>query len=204
MTVTAVEPRRKGLSALYIDGEFAMKLNTQTLAEYRISAGSPISDEELRELIDASDFSRAKERALWLLSYRDHTSGELKDKLLKDYPEDIADRVIERMQELSLLDDERVARKYAEELHQKHHSEKDIVYRLIGKGIPKEDAALIADELSIDPVAEICALIEKKHLKNLSDEKGLRRVFSSLQRAGFRYGDIKTALRKFTDADTDY
>ena len=64
MTVTAVEPRRKGLSALYIDGEFAMKLNTQTLAEYRISAGSPISDEELRELIDASDFSRAKERAL--------------------------------------------------------------------------------------------------------------------------------------------
>ena len=31
MVVTAVEPRRKSFSALYIDGEFAMKLDTETL-----------------------------------------------------------------------------------------------------------------------------------------------------------------------------
>ncbi len=28
MRITAIEPRRKGLSAVYIDGEFAMKLDT--------------------------------------------------------------------------------------------------------------------------------------------------------------------------------
>ena len=33
MRITAIEPRRKGLSAVYIDGEFAMKLDTQTLLD---------------------------------------------------------------------------------------------------------------------------------------------------------------------------
>ncbi len=33
MRITAIEPRRKGLSAVYIDGEFAMKLDTQTLQQ---------------------------------------------------------------------------------------------------------------------------------------------------------------------------
>ncbi len=203
MIVTAVEPRKKALSALYIDGEFAMKLDTQTLAEYRISAGKEISDEELKELIDASDFRRAKERALWLLSYRDHTTGELLEKLKKDFPEAACEKAIARMQELSLIDDRRVAKKYAEELHRKHHSEKDIIFRLSAKGIDKEEARLIVEELSIDPVSEICALVEKKHLKNLNDEKGLRRTYASLQRGGFKYSDIKTALREFTDADLD-
>ena len=39
MVVTAVEPRRKSFSALYIDGEFAMKLDTETLLANHIRAG---------------------------------------------------------------------------------------------------------------------------------------------------------------------
>ena len=45
MRITAIEPRRKGLSAVYIDGEFAMKLDTQTLLENRADVGREISDE---------------------------------------------------------------------------------------------------------------------------------------------------------------
>lgn len=204
MLITAIEPRRKGLSALYIDGEFSVKLDTQTLAEHRINPGKEITDEELKELIDASDFSRAKNRALWLLSYRDHTTGELFEKLRKDFPLEICEKTILRMQELSLLDDMRVARKYAEELHSKHHSERDILQRLTNKGIPKEDAQLIAEGLCIDPQEEIRALLEKKYVRNLSDEKGLRRTFSALERAGFRYSDIRSVLSEFTEDSEFY
>ena len=31
MTVTAIEPKKKGLCALYIDGEFAFKVDTETV-----------------------------------------------------------------------------------------------------------------------------------------------------------------------------
>ena len=73
MLVTAVEPRRKALSALYIDGEFAMKLDTETLLINHIKAGVEISDEQLHQLIEDSNNKRAKEKALWLISYRDHS-----------------------------------------------------------------------------------------------------------------------------------
>ena len=46
MVVTAVEPRRKSFSALYIDGEFAMKLDTETLLANHIRAGVEIDDED--------------------------------------------------------------------------------------------------------------------------------------------------------------
>ncbi len=81
MRITAIEPRRKGLSAVYIDGEFAMKLDTQTLLENRADVGREISDEELKKLIELSNERRAKEKALWLISYRSHSKKELKEKI---------------------------------------------------------------------------------------------------------------------------
>ncbi len=198
MIVTAVEPRRKSLSALYIDGEFALKLDTAILLKNRIVAGIEITDEELFELIKESDFHRAKEKAMWLISYRDHTCGELMEKLKRDFSEEASEAAVTKMVELRLMDDEAVARRYAAELHNvKHLSPKSIKYKLLGKGIDKDLAESIVDELEIDPIEEIKILIEKKYLKNLSDEKGIRRTFSALGRAGYHYGDIKAAMAPF-------
>ncbi|MBQ2944387.1 MAG: regulatory protein RecX [Ruminococcus sp.] len=201
MTVTAVEPRRKSLSALYIDGEYAMKLDTQTLLENRISAGVELTDEDLRTLIELSDTRRAKEKALWLISYRDHSSKELYDKLRRDFSENAARKALERMQELRLIDDEAFARRYAAELHSKHQSPSTIRYKLIQKGIEKEIAEEIIDSLDIKPQAEIEALIEKKYARSLSDEKGVRRTVAALQRAGYRYSDIKSVLNEYISED---
>lgn len=73
MIVTAIEPRRKSLSAIFIDGEYALKLDTETVIAERLKIGEEIDDERLHELIKASDTKRAKEKALWLISYRDHS-----------------------------------------------------------------------------------------------------------------------------------
>ena len=51
MLITAIEPRRKGLSALYLDGEFAVSLDTQTLLENRFDVGREVSDCELKDII---------------------------------------------------------------------------------------------------------------------------------------------------------
>lgn len=201
MTVTAVEPRRKSMSALYIDGEYAMKLDTQTLLENRISAGVEIDDEDLHRLIELSNLRRAKEKALWLISYRDHSSKELYDKLRRDYSEDSAQKALERMQELGLINDEAFANRYALELHAKHQSPSTIRYKLIEKGIDRDTAEEIVESLEIDPAQEISALIEKKYARNLSDEKGVKRTVAALQRAGYRYSDIKSVLSAYIQED---
>lgn len=201
MIVTAVEPRRKSLSALYIDGEFAMKLDTQTLLERRITAGVELSDEDLHSLIEQSDTRRAKEKAMWLISYRDHSSKELYDKLRRDFGEDASQKALLRMQELGLINDEAFAKRYASELHSKHQSPSSIRYKLMQKGIDKEAAEEIVSSLEIDPQAEIEALIIKKYSRSLSDEKGVRRTVAALQRAGYRYSDIKSVLNEYIQED---
>ena len=52
MLITAIEPRRKAMSALYIDGEFVMNLDTRTLIENRFDVGREIDDDDLHEIIN--------------------------------------------------------------------------------------------------------------------------------------------------------
>ena len=85
MIITDIVPKRKKLSAIYIDGEFALKLDTETVLISKFSTGSEITDEELKKLIEKSNEKRAKEKALWLISYRDHSKKELQDKLKRMY-----------------------------------------------------------------------------------------------------------------------
>ena len=80
MLITAVEPRRKAMCALYIDGEYVMNLDARTVIENRFDVGREIDDEELHEIIRLSNERRAKETALWLISYRDHSKKELTEK----------------------------------------------------------------------------------------------------------------------------
>ncbi len=204
MIITDIVQKRKRLSALYIDGEFAMKLDTETLLASRFSLGSEITDEELKELIDQSNEKRAKEKALWLISYRDHSKKELTEKVRKTSDDDSARKAVERMEELGLVDDEKFARRYAEELiFTKHLSIKGARYKLTEKGIDRELADEILEELDPDPREHIRIIIERKYKTALSDEKGRRRCVAALQRMGYSWSDINAVFGEYNE-ETEY
>lgn len=202
MTITDITPKRKGLSAIYIDGEFALKLDTETVLASRFSAGSEITDEELKSLIDSSNEKRAKERALWLISYRDHSKKELEEKVRRASDDDSARKAVERMEELGLVNDEKFARRYAEELiNVKHLSVRGARYKLTEKGIDRDLADSILEELDPDPREHIQIIIDKKYSRALSDEKGKRRCISALQRMGYSWSDINAVLGEYSEDD---
>lgn len=204
MQITAIEPRRKGLSALYIDGEFAMKLDTEILLAHRFDVGREITDEQLHECVLASNQKRCKDKAMWLISFRDHSRKELIDKLKKDYPEDVAEAAVDRMEELGLVDDSRYARRYTADLiNLKHLSERGIRQKLYEKGIDRDLIDEILEETEVDEYEQIRTIIEKKYARNLGDEKIRRRATAALQRLGFSYGSIKIILSEYTDIE-DY
>lgn len=203
MLITALEPRRKSLCAVFIDGEFAMNLDMETILSARIDVGCELSDEELKELIDRSNEKRAKEKALWLISYRDHSKKELIDKIKRTADADSAQKAADRLEELGLISDENFARRYARELIQtKHLSVSGAKYKLQQKGIDKELVQSVLDDLAPDPREHIRAVIEKKYSKNINDEKGLRRCINGLQRLGYRYTDIKAVLSEYTEDES--
>lgn len=200
MQITAIEPRRKGLSALYIDGEFALKLDAEVLIALRFDVGREITDEELHECIEASQLKRCKDKAMWLISYRDHSRKELIDKLRRDYSEESCIKTADRLGELGLIDDSRFAKRYTADLiNIKHLSERGIRQKLREKGIDRDLIDEVVDELSIDEEEQIRAIIEKKYARVLSDEKGQRRAANALARLGFSYQDIKSVMSEYIE-----
>lgn len=199
MLITAIEPRRKALSALYIDGEFVMNLDTRTLIENRFDVGREIDDGDLKEIIALSNERRAKEKALWLISYRDHSKKELKEKIQRTCDEASAEKAVERMEELGLVNDESFARQYARKLiFQKKMAKRAAVYEMSRKGIDKETAEAVLDKIDVDYREQIRVIIEKKY-KNITDEKIKRRAVAALQRLGYGWDDIRAVLDEYSN-----
>ena len=204
MLVTALEPRRKRLTALFLDGELAAKLDSETLLQSGLRIGMELDDEELHQLIQRSDAHRAQEKALYLLEHRSHSKKELADKISRTAGRETAERAAERMEELGLVNDAQYARNLAEELLQrKRFAARRAEYELLQKGIDRALAQEIVEELAPEPEESLRFLLERKYQRSLSDEKGRRRVFAALQRLGYSGEDIRTALRDYIDYENE-
>lgn len=199
MQITAIEPRKKGLCALYIDGEPAFKLDTEVVLAHRFDVGREITDEQLHACVTDSDRKRCKDKAMWLISYRDHSRKELIEKLRRDYSAESAEAAVGRLEELGLVDDGRYARRYAADLvNLKGLSGRGVREKLREKGIDRDLIDEVMDELEIDEDAQIRAILQKKY-PDLSDEKTRRRAVAALQRMGYGYSDIKSAMGEYVE-----
>lgn len=198
MEITAIEPRRKGFSQLYIDGEAAVKVDTEVLIISGFKAGSKITDDELYELIQSSDKRRASEKALYLLEHRNHSKKELEEKIARTAASrEAAKAAAERMEEIGLVNDEQFARDYARELFErKKFGASRVKQELYRKGIDKEIIAVVIEEYDeIDTASMIKEILEKKYPHYADDEKIMRRAVAALQRYGYKYGDIRQAMK---------
>ena len=198
MTITAIEPRRRQMCALFIDGEYVMNLDAQTLIENRFDVGREIDDDELKEIIEKSNERRAKDKALWLISYRSHSKKELFDKLRRDFDEDSAQKAVDRMQELGLINDGEFAKAYARKLvYGKKMSLRAAELELHRKGIDEITAEQALSDLEYDAQTQIIEFISKKY-RNIEDEKVRRRAVAALQRKGYGWDDIKQAIESMS------
>ena len=202
MTLSAAEPRKRGLVALFLDGEYAVSVDAETFALSGLRPGAELSDERLHELILKSDARRAREKALSLLTHRAHSKKELTEKVGRAVSREAAEAAASRLEELGLLDDESYARQLAAELFSRRgYSGARVRLELMRRGIARELADAAAAEYEPDPAGAIREIIRKKYARALGDEKGRRRAAAALQRLGYRWEDIRSALRGFADGE---
>lgn len=206
MELTAIEPRRHRLVQLFLDGEPAVKLDAVTAQEERLRVGMELDDEQLHALLQKSAAARAKEKALYLLEHRPHAKRELERKLSRTVSEDAARAAAGRMEELGLVDDEDYARRLAQELARKGYAAPRAAQELARRGVDRDLARSAAQEAVSDPGEALRALIARKYARRLGDEKGRRQTVAALQRLGYRWDEIRSALREFDalpEADAD-
>ncbi len=200
MEITAIEPRRHRLSQLYLDGEAAVRVDTETLIKSGWKPGMEITDEELHALLEASEERRAREKALYLLEYRSHSKKELADKISRTTSREAAEAAVEKMEELGLMNDESYARQLASSLlERKGYGVRRARQELLHKGIDRELVEEILLETAPDPEEKLREIVERKYQRQLQDEKGYRRTVAALQRLGYGWEDIKSVVEEFRE-----
>ena len=204
MRIDRIGKTKQGRFALFDENdEFLFSVDDETLVKNRLKEGAVLDAASLSALKEQSDLRKAKDKALSLLSLRDHASGELYEKLCQKFDEHTAAAAVAEMRRLDLLDDERFARHRAKYLAGQNRSAREIRRKLLEKGIDRETADAAIAELDTDETEACRAVLEKSYLRKL--ESGRRDlVIAALARRGFSYGVIKAAIESVeADEETD-
>ena len=208
LRITAVEKAKKGYH-LFVEGEYALTLPAEVLAQSGLRAGQEITPQRLDEIKQASDRRRARERALYLLESRSHSQKELFDKLCRSVSEEIARETADRMVQLGLVDDESYARRWAAMLwREKKYGPRRIRQSLMQKGFDRALVDQVLEEMEDSFAGEETAeqlenLIRRKYARFLADgdPKGRNKTVNALLRLGYDYDQIRTALQNFMEIE---
>ena len=118
---------------------------------------------------------------------------------LKQQASDICDR----LEELGLLNEERFARSYVDELiRRKHLSKSGLKTALIQKGVQRDIIETVLEAVDVDPVEQIRELLATKFRnRDLSDEKQKTRTVNALLRLGYHYNEIHAAMGEWVETE---
>lgn len=205
MTITAIEKVKGDRYTVYVNGEYWYILDAEIILLNHLRKDMEVDEEFLDSLRVQAERRTARERAYYLLGYRDHSAKELYDKLLKNARPEIAAEIVALMQEQGYINDEDYAGKLARYfLQSKRWGARKALFEMTRRGIDRETAQAAIGECDVDYVEQIRQIIDRKYARYLNDGdyKGKQKVIAALMRIGYGYDDIKAAISAYLTADS--
>ena len=166
MIITDIKKQVKDTErySIYIDNKFVFGLSRVDVLYYRLKIGNEIPQEKYDEILENVIYEKAKNTAVKFLGYRARSKKELRDKLIKDYDENITDKVISMLEKYGYVNDEEYAKAYVRDcLNLKGWGQKRISLELTKRGIDKN----IIEKALPKENTEQLELIEKLLTKRL-------------------------------------
>jgi regulatory protein len=206
--ITAIVPTKRDAqrAMVKVDGEVFATLSQKRIALLGLEVNQPW-DEALAQRVEAAAaFDKAMMHAMNAVSRRAMSRFELERKLQqKGHDEAVRQQVLERLAELSLLDDEAFGRALIRETQRsKPAGPRLLRQKLMQKGL---DRALI-DQLvteatdAADPLDGAMTFAQKRltRLQGLPPATQKRRLFGQLARRGFEVETINEVMDRLHDA----
>lgn len=199
--ITNIETQKNNSKrvSIFIDNKFAFGVYKKTLYEFNLNKGD-IIDENLRQKIILKDqYSDCINKAYNLLSYKDRTEDELKEKLLnKEFNINTINKVLKKLIDLGYLDDYEYTKTYIDFKIEKMGSYK-IKNKLLKKGINEriinELLSNYSQEFEFKKALKLAKKRNKKY-EGISYKKRYQRVSGYLKRKGYSYDIINSVLEK--------
>lgn len=200
MIISEIKREKKHLCRLlFTDGTDAL-IDMDICAGYSLKSGMRLDREKLTEIIETSDYERAKSRALWYLDRSSYTEKGLYEKLCRaGFNKKACAAVTARFKELSVIDDRKFAEYYAEKCISANISRREAYQKMLLKGVPRELANEVLDSFETDENAQITELLNKKYRLKLENPDNVKKVYAALIRKGFSFSAVKEALKSYCD-----
>lgn len=204
MILTTQRGRGKKLHLL-LDGEYTLTTDIDFWFMQKLPEGSAVTEEQWQALHDRVQQRKAVQKAADLLSRRDHSRHELLQKLTRTFDRETAAFAVDRMDTLGYLDDEGFARRLAAGLIEtRRFSVSRVRQALLSKGVAREVVEQVLSEIHVEPTEQILQLLETKYARKMTEEKGRRQTVAALQRLGYGYSDIRSALYRYSAQLDEY
>lgn len=182
---------------IHVDGEYKMTVDSDFVSSSGLYENMQLNESELAELEKAVNSRRAFNKAVELLSRRDHSSGELLQKLRQKGYADGAQEALEKLAEYGYIDNRRFAFNYASELVRlKGFGKRRVSQELFKKGVERQIIDEVLEEVEFESDT-LLNLIERKYSKYLDSQKGVAKTINALLRMGYSYSEIKSALQSY-------
>lgn len=221
MKVTKIQQqqKRKDRFSIYLDEKYAFSLNEFQLANARLSIGKKLTEKEVEEFANESQFGKAYERVLNYVMIRPRSEKEIRDYLTRTYmypkPKsyvdkngqrhfkkqevdkqqvtDMIQRLMSRLSDKGYINDESFTRAWVQSrMMHKKPSKRKLEQELYAKGVDQNTIATVLQNEELDEKANLLELVKKKRkLVRYQDDK---KLITYLLRQGFNYDDIRREI----------
>ncbi|MCR5777511.1 MAG: recombination regulator RecX [Lachnospiraceae bacterium] len=204
MTITKIEPYKKGKVLVYLNDEPSFVLYSYEVKQYQLTEDMLLDDGVYTKILDEVLIKRAKSRTLHLLDRQDRTEKQLRAKLKENmYPDEAIDAAVEAATRGNFLNDERYACQYVRD-KSRTKSKKVVEMELAGRGISKELIAKAFAEFEEEEEENSDLILIEKLIRkkcpdiSLIDITEKQKLFRYLAGKGFVSSDIRKALERLT------
>ncbi len=199
--ITKLEPQKNNNKrySVFVEGEFLLGVDANLIIEYNLQVGEEISEDLIDKLIAEEDLQQAKDAAFSLLSYRQRSRQEIKNRLAeKGYSPDIIRQVISVLEQLDYIDDREFAVSWIRDRISRGFGPYRVRQQLREKGIAEQ---IIEEQLEAEydfeleyQLAEQLASKKKRRYRNKSDWETRNKLKQVLKRKGFSFSVIEVVL----------
>ena len=154
------------------------------------------SDEETGDILHAAVVYAVESAAMSYLSRAEHCRSSLSAKLVKKGMDKTdVDEALDHLETVGYLDDYRFAGAWLRTRYVSHaEGRTKLLSELLSRGVDPDAAKKALDDFfSVHSQPEICRRAVRKYLRTHRDAEE-ERLYASLVRLGFTYGQIKSAL----------
>lgn len=199
ITAITAQERNKERVNLFVDGEFFAGVSLETVLKLRLKAGDSVDTDRLNEILKETERTEAIQKACDYALKNLKTKRQVRDYLLKKgYSEDVVWETVDKLKEYGYIDDKEYSKRFIESTA-KTQGKRLIEYKLMMKGVRKDDIASAYETAETDDNANARALCEKYLRSKEKTKENVLKAYKYLIGKGFSYEQADYAVAPFRE-----